>query len=42
MIVHEWPPAIDPESDSQSLPRQMVNQLAGLAIRIGERKGLLV
>ena len=40
MIVHEWPPAIDPESDSQSVPRQMVNQFAGLAVRIGERQGL--
>jgi len=40
MIVHEWPPAIDSENGSQSLPRQLVNQLAGLAIRIGERHGL--
>jgi glycosyltransferase involved in cell wall biosynthesis len=31
---------IDSEVDSQSLPRQVVTQLAGLAIRIGERKGL--
>ena len=40
MIVHEWPPVLDPESDSQSLPKRLVTQLAGLAIRLGERKGL--
>ena len=40
MIVHEWPPVIDSKSDSQSLPKRMVTQLAGLAIRLSERKGL--
>ena len=39
MIVHEWPPVIAGESESQSLPGQMVSRLAGLASRIGELGG---
>ena len=40
MIVHEWPPVVDSETDSQSLPKRLVTQLARAAIRLGDRKGL--
>jgi len=40
MIVHEWPPEIASESQSQSLPKQMAEQVVGLASRIGELGGL--
>lgn len=40
MTLHEWPTVIAPEAKSKSLPGQMVQQLANVATRLGELRGL--
>ena len=40
MTLHEWPAMLAPESGLQSLSKEIVTQLVGLASQFGERRGI--